>query len=70
MENIFQHTISDQLEVKRQKQVIERDESRVIASLDKPLLQANKHERSGYTPNVVYTCGATCITGGLLSPTL
>ncbi|MEN8119740.1 MAG: glycoside hydrolase family 130 protein [Bacteroidota bacterium] len=29
----------------------------VIASLDKPLISPNSHERNGYVPNVVYTCG-------------
>jgi len=30
---------------------------RVIASLDKPLLEPNADEREGYVPNVLYTCG-------------
>ncbi len=31
--------------------------SKVIASLDKPILTPNGYEREGYVPNVVYTCG-------------
>ncbi len=29
----------------------------VLNSLDKPFFSANGHEREGYVPNVVYTCG-------------
>ncbi len=31
--------------------------SRVIASLNEPLLSPNEEEREGYVPNVLYTCG-------------
>jgi len=34
------------------------DPSRVIASLDEPLLEPDADERDGYVPNVVYSCGA------------
>jgi predicted GH43/DUF377 family glycosyl hydrolase len=34
------------------------DPSRVIASLDQPLLSPIESERNGYVPNVVYSCGA------------
>jgi predicted GH43/DUF377 family glycosyl hydrolase len=35
-----------------------KDPSKVIGRLREPLLQPNEHERAGYVPNVVYTCGA------------
>lgn len=31
--------------------------SKIIARLDKPLIEADEVEREGYVPNVVYTCG-------------
>jgi predicted GH43/DUF377 family glycosyl hydrolase len=34
------------------------DPSKVLASLDEPLLTASPSEQDGYVPNVVYTCGA------------
>jgi predicted GH43/DUF377 family glycosyl hydrolase len=30
----------------------------VIASLEDPLIAPHDHERNGYVPNVVYSCGA------------
>ena len=33
------------------------DPSKILGRLDKPLLVADKDERDGYVPNVVYTCG-------------
>jgi predicted GH43/DUF377 family glycosyl hydrolase len=33
------------------------DPSRIVARLDKPLIEADENEREGYVPNVVYTCG-------------
>ncbi len=42
--------------------------SRVIAWLQEPLLTAQEHERSGYVPNVVYTCGATLHHNRLIIP--
>lgn len=33
------------------------DPTRVLAALEEPLLVPNADERSGYVPNVVYTCG-------------
>ncbi len=35
-----------------------KDPSRVLGRLREPLLAPNEAERSGYVPNVVYTCGA------------
>jgi predicted GH43/DUF377 family glycosyl hydrolase len=33
------------------------DPSKVIGRLDEPILSPDEHERDGYVPNVVYTCG-------------
>ena len=33
------------------------DPSKIIGRLDEPILAPNDHEREGYVPNVVYTCG-------------
>jgi len=33
------------------------DPSKVIARLDEPILTPDEHERDGYVPNVVYSCG-------------
>jgi predicted GH43/DUF377 family glycosyl hydrolase len=38
------------------------DPSKVIGRLDEPILTPDEHERDGYTPNVVYSCG--CIIHG------
>jgi len=39
--------------------LLDRDDpSRVLARTPEPLLAAADHEREGYVPNVVYTCGA------------
>ncbi len=35
-----------------------QDPSRIIGHLKEPLLAANEHEREGYVPNVVYSCGS------------
>jgi len=34
------------------------DPRRVIGHLPEPLIEPDEHEREGYVPNVVYTCGA------------
>jgi predicted GH43/DUF377 family glycosyl hydrolase len=41
---------------------------RVIAQTREPLIVANEQERSGYVPNVVYTCGAMVHNGMLIIP--
>ncbi len=41
------------------------DPTRVIGSLEAPLLEALAEDRDGYVPNVVYSCGSM-ITGALL----
>lgn len=34
------------------------DPTRIISRIDEPILVPNAHEREGYVPNVVYSCGA------------
>jgi predicted GH43/DUF377 family glycosyl hydrolase len=41
---------------------------KVLARSSKPLLTAVEHEREGYVPNVVYTCGGMKIGGQLFLP--
>ncbi|HET6527649.1 MAG TPA: glycoside hydrolase family 130 protein [Balneolaceae bacterium] len=42
--------------------------ARLIGHLEEPLLRAEEHERSGYVPNVVYTCGAIIHHDRLIIP--
>ena len=44
------------------------DPSKVIGELDKPLLSPTDEERSGYVPNVVYSCGGLVHNGNLVIP--
>jgi predicted GH43/DUF377 family glycosyl hydrolase len=44
------------------------DPSKVIGRLDEPLLEADEHEREGYVPNVVYTCGSMIHEDALVVP--
>ncbi|HWJ70465.1 MAG TPA: glycoside hydrolase family 130 protein [Sphingobium sp.] len=44
------------------------DPSRVLARTPAPLLSAADHEREGYVPNVVYTCGALRLGDMLFLP--
>jgi len=44
------------------------DPSRVIGRLDEPLLTPDEHERDGYVPNVVYTCGSMIHGDTLIIP--
>jgi predicted GH43/DUF377 family glycosyl hydrolase len=49
--------------------LLDRDDPcRVIGQTRDPLLVANDEERSGYVPNVVYTCGALIHNGMLILP--
>jgi predicted GH43/DUF377 family glycosyl hydrolase len=49
--------------------LLDRDDPRrVIGQTREPLLVANEEERSGYVPNVVYTCGALIHNGMLIVP--
>lgn len=42
--------------------------ARVIGQLDEPILLPDGHERDGYVPNVVYSCGAMAHAGWLVLP--
>lgn len=44
------------------------DPSKVIGQLREPLLSPNEEERSGYVPNVVYSCGALIHADNLVIP--
>ena len=44
------------------------DPSVVIGRLKEPILIANKDEREGYVPNVVYSCGSIINNGELIVP--
>ncbi len=44
------------------------DPAKVLARTPEPLLAAAEHDREGYVPNVVYTCGAMCIGEELFIP--
>ena len=49
--------------------LLDRDDlRRVIAQTREPLLVPNDEERSGYVPNVVYSCGAMVHNGMLMVP--
>jgi predicted GH43/DUF377 family glycosyl hydrolase len=44
------------------------DPSKVIGRLDEPILSPDEHERNGYVPNVVYTCGSMIHDDALVVP--
>ena len=44
------------------------DPSKVIGRLDEPILSPDEHERDGYVPNVVYTCGSMIWGDALIVP--
>jgi predicted GH43/DUF377 family glycosyl hydrolase len=44
------------------------DPSQVIGRLDEPILTPDEHERDGYVPNVVYTCGSMIHGNTLIIP--
>jgi predicted GH43/DUF377 family glycosyl hydrolase len=44
------------------------DPSQVIGRLDEPILTPDEHERDGYVPNVVYTCGCMIHGDALIIP--
>ncbi len=49
--------------------LLDRDDpTRMIGELPEPLLVADEHERYGYVPNVVYSCGAMIHGGDLVLP--
>ena len=44
------------------------DPSKVLGTLNEPLMTPNNVEREGYVPNVLYTCGAMVHNGELILP--
>jgi len=44
------------------------DPSEIIGQLEEPLLTPDEHERDGYVPNVVYTCGSMIHEDELIIP--
>jgi predicted GH43/DUF377 family glycosyl hydrolase len=44
------------------------DPSQVIGRLDEPILKPDEHERDGYVPNVVYSCGSMIHEDTLIVP--
>jgi predicted GH43/DUF377 family glycosyl hydrolase len=49
--------------------LLDRDDpSKLLARLDEPLLHPADHEREGYVPNVVYSCGGVVHHGVLWLP--
>jgi len=44
------------------------DPTQVIGRLDEPILTPDEHERDGYVPNVVYTCGTMIHEDTLIIP--
>ncbi|MHC5082673.1 MAG: glycoside hydrolase family 130 protein [Planctomycetota bacterium] len=44
------------------------DPSKIIGQLERPLLAPNEEERTGYVPNVVYSCGAMIHGDNLIVP--
>jgi predicted GH43/DUF377 family glycosyl hydrolase len=49
--------------------LLDRDDpGRVIGRLSEPLIKPESHEREGYVPNVVYTCGGLVHRGRIVLP--
>jgi len=44
------------------------DPSKIIGRLQEPILTPDEHERDGYVPNVVYSCGSMIHKGELIIP--
>ena len=44
------------------------DPAKIIGRLELPLLAPREEERSGYVPNVVYSCGSIILNGELIIP--
>jgi len=44
------------------------DPARVISRINEPILVPNEHDRDGYVPNVVYSCGAMIFQDELIIP--
>jgi len=44
------------------------DPTRIISRIEEPILVPNAHEREGYVPNVIYSCGAMICQDELIIP--
>lgn len=44
------------------------DPTRIISHLEEPILIPNEHDRDGYVPNVIYSCGAMIFQNELIIP--
>jgi predicted GH43/DUF377 family glycosyl hydrolase len=44
------------------------DPTRIISRIDEPILVPNTHDREGYVPNVVYSCGSMICHDELIIP--
>ena len=44
------------------------DPTQIISRLEEPILIPNEHDRDGYVPNVVYSCGAMIFQNELIIP--
>jgi len=44
------------------------DPSLIISRVDEPILMPNEHDRDGYVPNVIYSCGAMICHDELIIP--
>jgi len=44
------------------------DPTRIISRIDEPILVPNAHDREGYVPNVVYSCGSLIHQDELIIP--
>jgi predicted GH43/DUF377 family glycosyl hydrolase len=44
------------------------DPTRIISRIDEPILVSHEHDREGYVPNVVYSCGAMIFQDKLIIP--
>jgi predicted GH43/DUF377 family glycosyl hydrolase len=44
------------------------DPSKIIGRLQEPILTPDEHERDGYVPNVVYSCGSMIHEDELIIP--
>lgn len=44
------------------------DPTQIISRLEEPILVPNEHDRDGYVPNVIYSCGAMIFQNELIIP--
>jgi predicted GH43/DUF377 family glycosyl hydrolase len=66
---VFNHGVGPMREYGIGVILLDRDEpERLIGALAEPLLVADESERTGYVPNVVYSCGAMLHDGSVVLP--